>query len=381
VLSIGKLSAGQERYYLDHAAERVDVVESVAGGAEDYYLDPVEARGRWLGAGAAQLGLAGDVGPEQLRRVLAGLSPATGEPLRQANGRLSVSGYDLTFSAPKSISLVYGLGNDKIREAVREAHDRAVREAIGYLERTAAGVRRGHGGAILMPADGLVAATFRHRSSRAADPQLHTHVVVANLARGSDGRWSTLDGRRIYAQARAASFIYQAVLRGELTAELGLSWQEIERGIADIDGVPEDLIRAFSTRRGEIESALAEHDSSGPRAAEAAALATRKNKDRSVTSEDLLARWRAHAGELGWGETAVAALCQRDRVVELEQSDWERLVGDLISPRGLTLHRSSFTRSDVVQALAEGCQQAYASPLRGSSFLPNSSSALQKSCP
>ncbi len=353
MLSIGKLAAGQERYYLDHAAERVDVVESVAGGADDYYLDPTEARGRWIGAGASRLGLVGDVGAEQLRRVLAGLAPATGEPLRQTNGRLSVSGYDLTFSAPKSVSVIFALGGEAVRQAARDAHDLAVREAVGYLERTAAGVRRGHGGTLLMPADGLVAATFRHRTSRAADPQLHTHVVVANLARGSDGRWSTLDGRRIYAQARAASFIYQAVLRGELSAALGLRWNEVEAGIADVDGVPEELLRAFSTRRAEIEASLADHGVSGARAAEAAALATRKNKDRSVSSTDLLAKWREQAAELGWSEERIAGLCHQGRALGLEDADWEQIVHDLVSPTGLTLRRSSFARSHVVQAIAE----------------------------
>ncbi len=92
-----------------------------------------------------------------------------------------------------------------------------MREAVGYLERSAAAVRRGHGGLRVERADGLLAAGFRHRTSRVWDPQLHTHVLVANLGRGPDGRWSALDGRQLYAHARAASFVYQAVLRSELT--------------------------------------------------------------------------------------------------------------------------------------------------------------------
>jgi conjugative relaxase-like TrwC/TraI family protein len=99
------------------------------------------------------------------------------------------------------------LGDPEVRDVVRRAHDRAVREAIGHAERTAAAVRRGHGGLVVEPASGLVVGLFRHRTSRLGDPQLHTHAVVANLGRGPDGRWSTLDGRRIYAQARTSSFI------------------------------------------------------------------------------------------------------------------------------------------------------------------------------
>src|ERR1044072_1488097 len=90
------------------------------------------------------------------------------------------------------------------------------------MERAAAAVRRGHGGALVEEASGLVAAAFRHRTSRAGDPQLHTHVLVANLGRGVDGRWSALDGRRLYAEARTASFVYQAVLRGEMTRAVGV---------------------------------------------------------------------------------------------------------------------------------------------------------------
>ncbi len=127
----------------------------------------------------------------------------------------------------------------------------------------------------VLPASGLVAAAFRHRTSRAGDPQLHTHVLVANLGRGPDMRWSALDGRQLYTHARAASFAYQAVLRGELSDRLGLEWTATRDGIAEIQGVPRNVMKAFSRRRAEIEASLAERGTDGPRAAEAAALATR----------------------------------------------------------------------------------------------------------
>jgi conjugative relaxase-like TrwC/TraI family protein len=145
-----------------------------------------------------------------------------------------VAGFDLTFSAPKSVSVVFGVGEAELRHSVRRAHDHAVVEALGYLERSAAAVRRGSGGLMVEQADGFVAAAFRHRTSRVGDPQLHTHVVVANLGRGVDGRWSALDGRRLYEHARAASFAYQAVLRAELTREIGVEWAPVRRGIAEV---------------------------------------------------------------------------------------------------------------------------------------------------
>src|SRR4051812_30074588 len=203
-----------------------------------------------------------------------------------------------------------------VRARVREAHDIAMREAVGYLERSAAAVRRGHGGGGGEEASGLVAAAFRHRTSRAGDPQLHTHVLVANVGRGLDGRWSALDGRRLYAHARTASFLYQAVLRGELRRELGVEWSPVRRGIAEVVGVPRDVMRAFSRRRAEIETALAERGTSGARAAEAAALATRRVKDPRVTADRLVSEWRARASELGFGPRELAAIVGRARSAE-----------------------------------------------------------------
>src|SRR3954465_2522713 len=144
VLSIGKLAAGQAKYYLDQAEVRVDVVQSVGGGVEDYYVGPGEARGRWIGAAARELGLGGKVEADALRRVLEGLDPRDGSELRASSSRARVAGFDLTFSAPKSVSVIFGLGDEELRGRVRAAHDVAVCEAVGHLERSAAAVRRGH---------------------------------------------------------------------------------------------------------------------------------------------------------------------------------------------------------------------------------------------
>jgi hypothetical protein len=199
--------------FRDQAEGRVDAIDSIGEGGEEYYLGGTDAPGVWLGTGSAQLGLAGAVDGPELRSVLAGLDPRDGTPLRSGRGGVRVAAFDLTSSAPKSVSVVFGVGDREVRDAVRRAHERAVREALAYVEQSAAFVRRGLAGAEVMQADGLVAAGFRHRTSRVGDPQLHTHVLVANLGRGTDGRWSALDGRRIYAHARTASFVYQAVLR------------------------------------------------------------------------------------------------------------------------------------------------------------------------
>jgi conjugative relaxase-like TrwC/TraI family protein len=353
VLSIHKLTTGHGRYYIDGAEGRVDVVESIGDEVEEYYAGPsTEARSAWMGVGARELGLSGAVDGEELRRVLDGLD-GDGEPLRGSSGAVRNAGYDLTFSAPKSVSVLFGLGEVEVREAVRAAHDAAVSEALGYMERTAAAVRRGHGGLRVEPASGFVAAAFRHRTSRAGDPQLHTHVLVANLGRGPDGRWSALDGRRLYAQARSASFIYQAVLRSELSRSLGVEWRLVRRGIAELAAVPRSVVRAFSRRRAQIEAELQAHGTSSPQAAEAAALSTRGAKDRSATPESLREEWLARAAALGFAREQLAAVTARERMRRPAGVDLERLFDGLASPTGLTRSQSSFDRGDVIQALCE----------------------------
>jgi hypothetical protein len=115
---------------------------AVSSGVEDYYLGGPEASGEWVGAGG---GLRGTVNATELDRVLSGQHPATGEALgRVLTAR--VPGFDLTFSAPKSVSVLFGIGDDELRAVVRDAHDRAVIDALGYMEREAAVTRRGPGG-------------------------------------------------------------------------------------------------------------------------------------------------------------------------------------------------------------------------------------------
>jgi conjugative relaxase-like TrwC/TraI family protein len=353
MLSIGKHSAGQAPYYLDQAEGRVDVVESVGDGVEDYYLGGGEARGSWMGIGARELGLGGTVGGDELRRMLAGLDPWSGRPLRSSASPVRVAGFDLTFSVPKSVSVLFGIGDPRVRDAVRSAHQRSVEEAMGYVERSAALVRRGHGGVRLERAGGLVAATFRHRTSRAGDPQLHTHVLVANLGRGPDGRWSALDARQVYAHARVASFVYQAVLRGELTARLGVEWTPVRQGIAEVAGVPAGVMREFSRRRAEIVAALEQRGTSGPRAAEAAALATRRAKDPRVQAERLRLDWRRRAAERGLGSDGVEALLGRGVPPVFDASIQSAIEDALAAPDGLTLRRASFSRRDVLLQTCE----------------------------
>ena len=226
MLSVAKLTLGQEAYY----------EQQVARGLDDYYAGRGESPGIWAGSGSAGLGLVGVIEDGDLDTLLRGVNPANKAQLRspvrertitvrtldmesgewrEERKRLApVSGYDLVFSCPKSVSMLHALADDeRVRREISEAHERAWQAALGYLEREACIVRRGHGGAIREHGEGFVAAAFRHRTSRAQDPHLHTHVIVANMTRTDDGEWLALDGEAILKTYRlAAGYLYEAHL-------------------------------------------------------------------------------------------------------------------------------------------------------------------------
>jgi conjugative relaxase-like TrwC/TraI family protein len=188
-------------------------------------------------------------------------------------------------------------------------HDRAVDDAIEYLERHACMVRRGHWGAEVCEADGFVGAAFRHRTSRAGDPALHTHVLLANMAEGPDGRWTALDNRELYRHGRTAGFVYQAVLRYELARSTGLLFEEIAQGHADVAGVPPALRREFSRRRQEIVAAMERHGAVSAKGAQAAALDTRLTKGEHVSEPELRDAGRPGPRRSGSTSTSCPGWC------------------------------------------------------------------------
>ena len=341
ILNIGKLRKGGELYYLN----------SVARGVEDYYTGSGEAPGYWLASGAENLKLEGEVSEEQLRAVLNGYHPKTGE--RLLNGkptkRERVPGFDLTFRAPKSVALLHALGGKEASNQVVSAHDAAVSAALAYLERQASNARRGKGGKNRIGSKGFVGAAFRHRTSRAGDPLLHTHVLVANIVKGDDGRWGALDARQLYLQAKTAGYLYQAHLRAELTRRLGVEWSPIRNGSADIDGIGGNVIRAFSKRRAEIEALVGEERASNGKAAQTAAVMTRNAKDYRVTPNDLVPEWRDRAARLGLDEQALAGVLDRTAYRATTAERGAQIEVELAGSNGLTAQASSFTRRETLQ--------------------------------
>ena len=170
MLSLGKLAAGGQQYYLD----------TVATGVEDYYTAPVRPRAD--GPDTAPPCSVSTAGRRRgLHAVLEARRPGTGERLTRAQGAAKIPGFDATFTAPKSVSLLFASGLPRCPDEVRDAHELAVSRALEVLEAEAARARRGKGGVDQVVADGFVAAAFRHRTSRAGDPHLHTHVLIANV--------------------------------------------------------------------------------------------------------------------------------------------------------------------------------------------------------
>jgi conjugative relaxase-like TrwC/TraI family protein len=333
MLSIGKMGHGQEGYYLGKVAE----------GAEDYYSGEAEAEGYWLGDAAEDLGLQGKVDADQLTGMLTGTNPASGEPLGLRHVEDGIPGFDLTFSAPKSVSVLWALGGHPVAAEVKAAHAAAVEAGLGYLQREACWTRRGAGGREFLKGNGFLAAGYAHRSSRAGDMQIHTHVLVAN-ATFAEGRCTRLHHPSIYEHAKTASYIYEAHLRDELTRRLGVRWREVVNGLSEIEGFDPDHLRAFSTRRQEILEAAGEGASA--RALQVATLATREAKDRDLTTESLRDLWREKAEEIGLTRESIRATLGHER----QAPEGRVAVADVEA--ALTAHASHFDRRDVIQAVA-----------------------------
>ena len=366
MLSVAKLSPGQEAYY-----ER-----SVADGIDDYYAGRGESPGVWVGRGAAGLELDGVAGEGELGRLISGqhprtstllrshapkkritverIDPASGERYLEEKTLAPVAGYDLVFSPPKSVSLLHALGSDDVRHAVDQAHLAAWQAALSYLEREACVTRRGKNGRIREHGTGFVAAAYQHRTSRAQDPHLHTHVIVANMTKApSDGAWRALDGEPLLKHYRlAAGYLYQTQLRHELTRSLGVEWQQPRQGMAELAGIPERALQAFSQRRAQLLDHLEQQGGSGFYAAKVAALATRERKE-PVDLRRLRLEWQARAAEHGLGRRELKRLLQRTIEHEPDERDVAAIAARLLGPDGLTEKRSTFTRAQAVMNWAE----------------------------
>jgi conjugative relaxase-like TrwC/TraI family protein len=352
VADIAKLSVGREAYY----------TRELATDHEQYLSGHGESPGRWYGAGASSMGLQGEASVASFQAMFEGRGPTTGELLGRAHGRSAVPAFDVVLRPTKSVSILYGLGDAATGRAVLQAHHAGLAEAVAYLDEHM-GARRGHGGVQHVAGQGVLAVGFDHRTSREGDPLVHTHLVVANRVQGPDGRWTALDGRDLYRHRLAADAIYRATYQRELSRSLGVEWTAADsHGNRELQGMPEDLVRSFSKRTGQIDAELdrlvAEGRERTPRLVKWTVHATRKPKEHEA-ADTLYGRWRQEAAGRGVdADSLVRAVTGR---TANRQQDWtlsEESIGQLLDrlagPEGLTATASTFARPDVLVALGAG---------------------------
>ena len=330
-------------------ATKIDADYYEALAREDYYKLGGEPPGKWSGEGAKELHLEGQVKPGELSHMVSGFHPETGEKLvRNAGDEGRKGGMDLTFSAPKSVSAVWSVSDETDRKSIQAAQEKAVKTALSYLETEAGFSRVGEGGGEYQKAK-LAFAMYEHGTSRAQEPQLHTHAVLINAGVGEDGKTRTIDGSFILEQKMAAGAVYRAALADELR-QLGYQINRDEWKF-EIAGVPKDLTDHWSTRRKEVEEHLKREGYKGAKAAAVSVLETRDPKQEKPR-EELLREWQETGQKFGLGREQAAGLkaeqkeLTREQKVDVITAAAEQVKNDL------EREKSYFRDKDVIERLS-----------------------------
>ncbi|MFV0645061.1 MAG: MobF family relaxase [Sphingomonadaceae bacterium] len=277
----------------------VSSVSSATGAAEyyaadNYYaIDDSHEHSEWAGQGAKDLGLDGPVEAQKFEEVLAGKLP-NGSEISSGSGQRQ-PGMDLTFSAPKSVSLMALIGGD---QRVIDAHHAAVKSALGWAEKNLAEVRSGRGGAVVEKSQNLLVALFHHDTSRARDPQLHSHAVVVNATRRSDGEWRALHNSQIWQANKMLGALYHNQLRIDLE-RAGYEIGEIgKNGSFELAGFSRETIEHWSQRASQINAIASQIGAASPEARGAIAVRSREDKAPDH-SPNLHAEWQIRAANRG----------------------------------------------------------------------------------
>lgn len=350
MLSIAKIksAAGSAAHYY---AEEIR--------SEDYYLKGQEAPGQWQGGEA--LGIHGTVTLEQLQKLMAGEHPVTGERIvgRGGTKRDRNPGWDLTFSAPKSVSAVYAAGDDELKQKIRQAHHNAVAKAMAFAEadclaeaaRTVdkKGGRRVEG---TMAIKGLVWGEFFHRTSRELDPQLHSHCVVPNVAEREDGKWCSPNLRQVFREKMTIGALYRAELAQGMRA-LGFQIEE-DRQFFRVQGVPQELETELSKRRQQIEKQMLAEGINGAKEAARVSVMTRPEK-RLVDEKELHGAWQNIAKEHGLTTEKLRELRQqKEQALVIDQEEKQELARKALAD--LSQGMSTFTAEQARARFAEKAQ-------------------------
>lgn len=310
---------------------------------------------------------------------------------RGAAQRQPVAGYDLVFTPVKSVSTLWGLGDEHVRREVEASHESAWRSTLAWLETEAALTRVGAGGVAQVATRGLVATAFDHLDSRTGDPNLHTHVAISNKVQGMDGKWRALDGRVVHALGVAASERYNTLIETEVTNRLGVRFVEefrprARQPVREIAGVPLEVRKSFSSRRASIEESYDElianyraqygHEPSKAmqfKIAQQATLDTRQAKDEGITYTQRRTQWRAQAAGILGSPEAVDEMVRGALTPSLTGPAQPKVSAEELAARvldGIAETRAVWTVGHV-QAEAQRVARAYASehPTAGAAVL------------
>ncbi len=337
MLSVAKLGAGSAGGIASYHESETET------NREDYYRGE-QSEGRWAGGLAEQFAQRDAVlRHDQLRRVLEGFDPETNKPLARNAGQQHKCGWDLTFSAPKSVSVIWATADAETRARIEAAQNAAAARALRFLEDRGAFTSKERG-AESRPVK-VLAAQYQHGASREADPQLHTHTIVANMCQRADG---TMGGAVDFDTRwkMSAGAVYRAELASAMKS-LGYGVEQQADGTFEIAGVSKQVRDAFSARRAQIEKALFEKGMDSAKAAAVAALDTRAAKDPRLTRGELLERWQTQARELGFSAEAtrgVAPAAPESAIIDP--------LDDRAVASALTEQESVFTRQRVYQTIA-----------------------------
>ena len=334
MLSIGQATAA---YYLNLAKD-------------DYYHKGTEPAGIWYGRGAEVLGLNGTVNRQAFLALCAGYNPdEMTERLVQNAGRENRrAGWDLTFSAPKTVSALWATADEETRKRISAANYSAVLNALDFVQERYGFTRVGNEGTEVEKTDKLFFSLFEHSTSRAQDPQLHIHAVMVNVAINERGETRTLQTKELFRAQLLVGALYRAELAYQLRQELGVEIERGPKGTFEIKGDYKGLVEEWSKRREEIEKAMKENGAQGAKRAEHFTLKTREKKE-TIDRAELFVKWKEEARARGFNYESV-----------LEQKAFQEKQGEknlaAIFPsvvEDLTKDKAYFTEKDLLRRAAE----------------------------
>lgn len=349
-------------------------VRSAAGAAnyfakddfsDNYYTaDGSSEVSAWGGEGAESLGLTGEVAREDFEKTLSGFLPS-GEGVAQVENRRN--GIDLTFSVPKSVSVMAYIAGDK---RVLTANMAAVQKTMAWIEKNLAEGRKDiEGRKVPVQTGNLVYALFQHDTSRALDPQAHIHAVVANLTQMPDGKWQALHADKIWSNNATIGAIYHAYLRAGLE-KLGYQVElKGKHGTFEISGVPKAVVDAFSQRRNAILEKAAALGIVSPKGRDSVTTTTRDPKLNVEDRNGLVKGWIDKAGALGFDGKGLLALAEARAGLRGTEGRLERgfrAVSDAIASARITLDGFLRPRDPLVDS---GLARATQSPAAARSQL------------